>query len=512
MKQSLLHIAITCITLLSAFAQRNVTLKDADVMVGGLKDGQRIDRVIGNVVFVQNETTIYCDSAIFNRGKGQVEAFGRVRIVEGDSITITSRRLEYDGNTRIAKLRQNVVFTKLATATLYTNNLDYYRDKNLAIYFNGGKLVDSVNVLESRKGYYDVNYDLASFKTNVVGTNPDYVLKADTMQYNTSSKVIYFHSLTNVTDKDGNIFFYESGEYDTNSKLSRFASGKFQTEEYELDADKLFLDDATRTYRAKGNVVMVSKEQDLTIYADDSDYFKAESYSKIYGNPLVTKLTDNFDTLFLKADTLISIESEDPTKKRLLAYPNVKIYKQDLQGIADSLVYFYHDSTMVLYRNPVLWTEGNQMTADTIKILISNNSIDKLFLTSNSFVISQDTLKQFNQVKGRKMTALFKEGDIHRVLVEGNGESLYHAIDEGEDFLMGVNRIICSNMLMYFRDRAVYRISFYIKPDAKFIPPHELKDADKTLSGFAWKAEFKPLKRDVVKRKIPLKATENVLD
>ena len=481
-------------------------------MVGGVVDGQRVDRVIGNVVFVQNETTIYCDSAIFNRGKNQVEAFGRVRIIEGDSITITSRRLEYDGITRIAKLRQNVVFTKLATATLYTNHLDYDREKNLAVYFNGGRLVDSLNTLVSNKGYYDVATDMASFKRNVVGTNPDYVLKADTMQYHTGSKVIYFHSLTNVTDKDGNVFFYESGEYDTNNKLSRFASGKFQTEEYELDAEKLFLDDATRTYKARGNVVMVSKEQDLTIYSDESDYYKAESYSKIYGNPLVAKLTDNFDTLFLKADTLISIESDDPTKKRLLAYYNVKIYKQDLQGIADSLVYFYHDSTMVLYRNPVLWTEGNQMTADTIKILISNNTIDKLFLTSNSFVISQDTLKQFNQVKGRKMTAFFKAGDIYQVLVEGNGESLYHANDDENDILMGVNKIICSNMLMYFKERAVYRISFYIKPDAEFIPPHELKEADKTLKGFVWKAKDKPYRADVVKRKIPKKEPDNALD
>ncbi len=489
-----------------------MTLKDADVMIGGIKDGQRIDRVIGNVVFVQNETTIYCDSAIFSRGKSQVEAFGNVRIVEGDSITITSRRLEYDGNTRIAKLRQNVVFTKLATATLYTDNLDFFRDKNLAVYFNGGRLVDSTNVLVSRKGYFEGNSNMASFKTNVVGTNPDYTLKADTMQYNTRSKVIYFHSLTTVTDVNGNNFYYESGEYDTNSKLSRFADGKFETEEYTLDAQRIFLNDVKRFYKATGDVVMVSKEQDLTIFADESDYYKAEQYSKIYGNPLVAKLTDNFDTLFLKADTLISIESEDPTQKRLLAFHNVKIFKEDLQGTADSLVYFYSDSTIVLYRNPILWTEGNQMTADTIKILISNNSIDRLFLTSNSFVVSQDTLENFNQVKGRKMTAYFKDGDINRVLVEGNGESLYHAIDEDVDALMGVNKIICSNMLMYFQQRAVYRISFYIKPDARFIPPHELKNADKVLTGFSWKIKDRPLKKDVVQRKIVSEASANVLD
>ncbi|HMQ01215.1 MAG TPA: OstA-like protein, partial [Cyclobacteriaceae bacterium] len=331
MKQLFSSIVILFISTAALLAQRNVTLKDADTMIGGMKEGQRIDRVIGNVVFVQNETTIYCDSAIFNRAKNQVEAFGNVKIYEGDSITITARRLEYDGTTRVAKLRQNVVFTKLETVTLYTNNLDYFRDKSLAIYFNGGRLVDSTNTLVSRKGYYDAITNMASFKTNVVGTNPDYTLKADTMQYNTKSKVIYFHTLTTVTDTDGNIFYYEMGEYDTNQKLSNFAKGKFETEEYTLDAERMFLDDVKRFYRAMGNVVMNSKEQEMTIYGDDADYFKAENYSKIYGNPLVAKLTDNKDTLFLKADTLISIESEDPAKKRLLAYHNVKIFKSDLQ-------------------------------------------------------------------------------------------------------------------------------------------------------------------------------------
>lgn len=490
-------------------AQRNiVNLKDADVIIGGVKDGQRIERVIGNVVFVQNETTIYCDSAIFYRGKSQVEAFGKVKIVE-DSITITANKLEYDGLTRIARLRQNVVFTKLATATLYTHFLDYDRNRNLAKYFNGGRLVDSINTLVSNKGYYQVNYDLASFKQNVVGTNPDYTLKTDTLQYHTGSKVMYFHALTTITDTDGNIFYYESGQYDTNTKLSRFAKGKFETADYTLDAERLFLDDALKIYRARGNVIMTSKEEELTIYSDDSDYFKGEGYSKIYGNPLVAKRTSEGDTLYLKADTLVSIESEDAAKKRLIAYRNVKIYKEDLQGVADSLVYFFQDSLIILYKKPMLWTQGNQLTADTIRMLIHNNTIDKLLLTSNSFVIAEDTIGYYNQVKGRRMTAYFDGGSINKVLVEGNGESLYHAIEENTNLLMGINKIICSNMLILFREQRVYQINFYVKPDARFIPPHELKQNDKTLTGFVWRAREKPNRAQVVTRTISFEEPDN---
>src|SRR5688572_5197743 len=114
---------ITCLVAVvtATHAQKRVRLKDADVLRSGKKGDVRVQRLIGNVVFTQNETTIYCDSAHFYRKENSVEAFGKVRIIEGDSITITGSRLIYNGDDKTAKFRRNVVFTKLKTATLYTN-------------------------------------------------------------------------------------------------------------------------------------------------------------------------------------------------------------------------------------------------------------------------------------------------------------------------------------------------------------------------------------------------------
>lgn len=106
-----------------AWAQKKVKLKEADNWIGTVKDGKRFDRVLGNVVFVQNKTTIYCDSAHFFKSENRIEAFGKIHITEGDSVDVTSRSLTYDGNKRIAYLRNNVVFTKLGIATLYTDFL-----------------------------------------------------------------------------------------------------------------------------------------------------------------------------------------------------------------------------------------------------------------------------------------------------------------------------------------------------------------------------------------------------
>lgn len=494
----------------SLFSQKKVKLKHADNLYGSVKDGQRFDRLVGNVVMVQTKTTIYSDSAHFYRSQNRVEAFGHVHITEGDSVDCTALGLSYDGNKKIAYLRKNVVFTKLGLATLYTDFLDYDRAKNEARYFNGGKLVDSTNTLTSKKGYYNIPVNLASFKTEVVGVNPDYTLTSDTLQYNSKTKILYFKDLTTITDKDGGIAVYQNGFYDTNHKFSNLNSGEIETPSYKIKGEKYFIDNVKRFYKAKGNVVMTSKDENMIIYGDDSDYNKVKGISKVYGHAYAAKITDEKDTLFIAADTLVSIESKDPGKKRLLAYNHVKIFKADLQGIADSLAYIAPDSTLHFYSNPVLWTDENQLTADSIRMLLKDKKINKIFLVGNSFVVSEDSMANFNQIKGRKMTANFDGKSINHVFVQGNGESLYFALQEQESkdstsikttATMGMNRIVCSNMKINFKVGKVDNISFYVMPDASFIPPHELKAEDKKLKGFIWRIEDRPVRSEVVKRK-----------
>lgn len=486
----------------TTFGQKRVRLKDADVLRSGRSGDVRFQRLIGNVVFVQNETTIYCDSAHFYRKENSVEAFGNVRIIEGDSITITGSRLIYDGDQKTAKLRKNVVFNKLRTATLYTNNLDYARGPNTANYFSGGRLVDSINVLTSNKGYYNANTNLASFKGNVVVTNPDYTMYADSMQYNSRTKDIYFVSETTVINKDSSRAMYQGGTYNTLTKLSDLREGIGESEEFTIEGEEYDLDARRNIARVRGNVVMTSKKENLIIYGQASDYFRNQGITKVYNDAFVAKITADNDTLFMTADTLVSIDSKDPEKKKILAYHNVKIYKRDLQGIADSLEYRAIDSMIYFYQDPVLWTEGNQMTADSVNMLIENNTISRMFLLDNAFVISQDTLRNFNQIKGREMTAEFANRKINRVIVRGNGESLFFALNDEDQAFMGMNKIICSNITIRFKDGKVNNLSFYVKPEASFIPPHELKKEERTLKGFKWRAEDKPTRNQVVKTNI----------
>jgi hypothetical protein len=117
----------------------------------------------------------------------------------------------------------------------------------------------------------------------------------------------------------------------------------------------------------------------------------------------------------------------------------------------------------------------------------------------NSFVISTDTLVNFNQIKGRKMTAEFRDKKINRVVVEGNGECIYYILSDKAAEATGVNKIICSNITIRFKDGKVNNLSFYKQPDGRFIPPDEIKEEDIKLKGFVWKQNEKPAKSDAKK-------------
>ena len=478
-------------------AQRKVKLVHADVQKGG----RDFTKWIGAVKFTQEDTHITCDSAVRYDKTNLIEAFGHVRIEEGDSIVITSRKLIYEGDNKIARLRENVVFSKLGEVTLYTDFLDYERLKDLAYYYNNGKLVDSTNTLKSLKGYYHTASKMASFKTNVEGKSPDYELETDTMQYNVQTNVIYFRAPTRLTDIEGNVFNHESGQYDTNQKKSSFKKGLMESESYDLTGDKLFLDDISRYYRATKNVFLVAKEQNIIISGDFGEHWRDTQITKVYGNAMMRKINDN-DTLYLTADTLVSIDSEYDSVKRLLAYKNVRIFKPDFQAKADSLSYHLSDSTIHFYNEPVLWTEGNQLTADSINVVIMNNTIDRLNMYVKSFVISQDTVLNFNQIKGRNMTAYFKDEQINKILVNGNGESIYFALDDEDNALIGMNKIYCSDMSIKFQYNKVKDILFYKKPDGKLIPPHELEGPDKRLQGFSWREDIRPVRSEMLLKQI----------
>ena len=480
-----------------------VELLRADALEGGTFNGQEIRKLLGNVAFKQGDTYMYCDSAYQYADKNAMEAFGNVRISQGDSVTATSNTAYYDGDARRAKLRGNVTLQD-PRMTLTTPNLDYDLDRKTAFYTEGGTIVDGTNNLTSRAGDYNTNTKMFNFRGNVVLTSPDYIITTENLLYHTVSKIAYFNGPTTVTGKDGKIYA-EKGDYNTITKVSNFQrNAKIETEKYLLGGDNLFYNQNTKYGQADGNVSMTSKKDNVIITGQHAKYWQNTGRAEVTGSPVLQNIMED-DTLYMAADILISEESKDTAVASMIyAYHDVKIYKTDLQGKCDSLTYNQKDSVIYMFTRPILWSDQNQLTAKRMELKLKNKKLHTMQLFTDAFTVSEDTLKNYNQVKGRDMTAYFRDDKIRRVNVNGNGESIYYAL-EGDTAVTGMNRAICSDMIILFNDQKLQSISFLDKPVARFIPPHELNPDDTRIEGYQWLISEKPTREMVLGPRLPKK-------
>ena len=479
-------------------------LPGSDSIVGGVFNGEKVNKVYGKVAFRQKETYLYADSVYQYRDRNVLEAYGNVRINnQADTVTMTGDQGTYNGTTRTARMIGNVVMRD-PRMTLTTPSLDYDMNTRTAVYTEGGTIVDPENRLQSQRGSYNTASKMFTFQQDVKVFTKDYNITAENMQYNTASKIVYFQGPTVIKGEQGDLYA-EEGTYNTLTKISNFGRNAYiLTPEYRLGGDKLYYDQNLGYGFAQQNVTLKSLKDNITVRGQEGRYWRERGVSKVYGKPVMEAVMDN-DTLYMAADTLVSREAKTPDMASMLyAYHDVRIYRKDLQGKCDSLSYNRTDSVMYMNQKPVLWNDNSQMIGDTIRMHLRNKTIDKMYLFSNAFITSEDTIRNYNQVKGRDMVASFQEGDIRRVDVNGNGESIYFALD-GDTAVTGMNKAICSNMVLKFGDNKLKTISFLIQPDASFIPPHELQEEQKQLEGFSWLAELRPTKEEVLGKRVPAK-------
>lgn len=487
---------------LSAWGQKaeKVELVKADALEGVETPGDRKIKLIGGVVFKQGPMYLYCDSAYQFPATNRVDAYGKVRMVQADTLSLTCKSLSYDGNTKNAVASGNVVL-KDNTMYLETDQLNYNRDLGFASYTAGGLIKDKENVLTSKQGGYFTGSKTFQFKKDVklVNDAKKYKIDADTMEYNTASKVVTFHGPAVLTSKEGIVEAHESGSYNTVSGImyvqgrSRINNGK-----QIIEADKIDYDEKNEIGFAIGNMKLSSPSDSIFILGDRLIYNRYSGISKVLGKPVFKGFQGN-DTLFIAADTMIYVRKE---KKKVVSdeymqlYKNVRIFRAGMQGRCDSLVYLSKDSMITMYGNPILWNGKSQLNADTIKLHLRNGQIDKMYMNVDAFIIMEDTIGNFNQVGGRRMEASFKNNKLSSVYVDGNSESIFFVL-EGDSVLTGMNRSICSRILIAMNNDQIQRVSFLKKPEAKFIPSQEILAPDKRLKGFLWRKTERPEREDI---------------
>ncbi|UBM58865.1 hypothetical protein LAG90_18880 [Marinilongibacter aquaticus] len=518
-----------------------IELISADSLIG--TSGENAQRTFyGKVKFLHRGVYLNCRKAVHNAKENNLEAYGDILINQGDTLTITGDTLYYDGNTRKAKILGKKVRLEDDDITLDSKQLNYDINSDLAYYPVPGVIHQDSAILSSNSGYYNTETKLFNYLGNVEILHPDFVLCTDTLDYYSDLKKAVFESFTTIHSDDGNLSA-ERGYYFTDSKQSEFVGRSMvENEKYSLSADTLNFNLKIEEGFGLGNVEFISKADSIIINGDYGEKKADKGFTQMNGHALLRAIS-NADTLFLSAKTITAFNSIDSVMQQIkkdslvqtdsvqqipevkvavdtsqkadkiefiIADKEVKIFRSDFQSLCDSLNYNLIDSVITFIGKPIIWSDQNQMEGELIEAQMVNSKIRKLFLHQNGFIIAQDSISKFDQVKGRQIIADFDSlTQIRDVYVNGNGESIYYTLDD-KNRLIGLNRIACSRIYLNFKGRQVNRISFAGQAESKLIPPVEISESVQKLENFNWRIDRKPSKSDVLgQHEIPIKTEEN---
>lgn len=444
----------------------------------------------GDVKIKHEKTYMECDSAIIFMSSKTVNAFGHVYINNNDSLDIYCDMAKYFGTSKLAGLYNHVV---LINGKLKLESPEVFYDMNTSIgnYSKGGTVLNGDTKIASNKGtYYDHTSDVY-FQDDVRVTNPKFSMTCDTLQYNTNRDLATFYSQTKIVGDNSTIYCY-TGHYDTKREVADFgANTTIESKNQTLHTDSLYYDSNNSIAKTYLNFTFTDEENNLIMTGTKAIYREESKYLLAWQRPLLTNI-DGADSLFMKADTIISYSEEASAKKFFTGYRNVRMFKKDMQAACDSIYYSSLDSTFKMFIHPVLWSDSMQITGDTIFLLTKDKKADQLRICGNGFITMPSNETYYNQLKGMKITGYIIKNTIETMDIEGNAESIYYLIDDADNHVLGNNKASCMKMKLSFIDKKLDRVKFMGKPEALFTPTSRLTDEVKLLKGFSWQMAIRP--------------------
>ncbi len=462
------------------------------------KDGTR------QVQFEHQGGELWCDLAIYNQKKNSVRAFGNVRFQQGDSLKMTSKKLDYDGNLKLAIARENVTLRN-SQMTLQTDSLFFDRTIQEAFYETFGTVRDSINVLTSEKGRYLLETKKYQFVSDVIITNPDYVLESAQLDYYTSTKHAYMYGPSTITGKDY-VTYCERGFYDTQDENGYFVkNSRIDYNNRIIYGDSLYFDKFENFASATNNIKVIDTINKGVVKGHYAEVFKQKDSVFITKRAVAINVIEK-DSLYIHGDTLMV--TGPPENRIIRGFRNVKLFKKDLSGKCDSIhvnqktgltqligqpLGLLGDEMPLLERkkkSPVLWNGTNQMTGDSIHLIsnVKTEKLDSLKVLNNAFIVEKDSLSTngYNQVKGKDLYGKFIDNELKIVDVIKNTEVIYYMYNDDQK-LIGIDKTICSAINMTFEESGIEDITFITNPDGDIFPEKDLPPNARKLAGFIWR-------------------------
>lgn len=449
------------------------------------------------VQFEHQGADFWCDIAIFYAEENRLKAIGNIRLQQGDSIEMNSGKMDYDGNTKLAKAWEKVDLTN-GQMTLTTDTLYLDREKQTAYYNAGGKVVDSANVLTSIIGTYFMTPKKYQFQRKVHIDNPEYIIDSEQLDYYTTSKNAYMYGPSTITGEEYKIYC-ERGFYDT--KIEQGYGIKNTQIEYDnkiIEGDSIYFDKATEFASATNNIKITDTINNGVIKAHYAEVHKAKDSVFATKRAVSINLVQK-DSLYMHGDTLMVTGKEE--ERIIRAFRNAKFYKTDLSGKSDSIHFDERTGITELITDPILWNVDNQITGDSIHLIsdMETDKLDSLKVIENAFIISLDTISGtgYNQAKGKNLYGKFIENELKIIDLVQNTEVIYYVYNDDEE-LIGIDKTICSKIRLLMADNDIEDITFFVNPDGDIFPETDLPVESRKLKGFVWRGDERIMSKEEI--------------
>lgn len=469
--------------------------------------------LLGKVKMMQDGIILTCQQALYYKKQNFFKAIGNVYIVQGDTITQTSDYADYDANAKQALSWGNVVL-KDPRMTLTTDTLQFDRINQKLYYKSYATIKDTTNTLKSKYGNYYLENKKFVATTRVTVVNPQHTLISNHLDYYTTSGITYLYGPSTITNTENeNKIYCEKGFYNTKTNISHFTkNAKLFLKERTVEGDSLYYDKNIGFASATNNIRVIDTVQNFITKGNYAELFELKDSLYIIKKAVAISIIDK-DSMFIHGDTLLV--TGKPNKRTVRTYHNVKIFKSDLQGKCDSIHTNQATGYTKMYRNPVIWSDRNQITGDSIYLQsnVETEKLDSLKVFNNSFIISKDSLSEndFNQIKGRNMLGKFEKNKLKTLFVSGNAESVYFNRNEETQILETITKEISSDIEFTLEDGIISSIKYLKASEGKTYPPSLLPEDVQKLKGFIWREDEQPKKmedifvKDTDQKKLPLK-------
>lgn len=445
----------------------------------------------GNVSFYHNGLELFCDSANFFQTTNSFQAFGHVRMLQGDTLSLNSEYLLYDGNSQIAQARHKVVL-KHRKSVLYTDSLNYDRVYHVGYFFEGGKLIDEGNTLTSDWGQYDTSTKEALFNYHVQLVRKDMTLTSDTMYYDTQTKVTHLLGPSNVVSGNSRIYT-EDAYYNTMSKnVTLLNRSVVVNQDLQMVADSLVYDQAAGIAHAYRNIVYNDKSNKNILTANYCYHNDSTGYTIAYDSAVVRDYSQQ-DTLYLHADTFKIYtynQKTDSVYRVLQGFYHARSFKSDIQSVADSLSYNTESSILSLYGNPIVWNDKRQILGEEIHAFMNDSTLDSIRVINQALMVEELDSLHYNQITGKEMRFFFDNGKLKENHVMGNVQVVYYAFDE-DSIMIGMNYMETSLAKMYMENKQASKI-WTREATGTFYPLAFVSREKSFLKNFAWFDYIRP--------------------